>query len=87
MSVPSIIRFWLAVAGSVVSLFLSWPYWRDFGYWATSPALWRLYFIAGFCLAVFVFVVFLRSLATLFEHDQIARAEHQKRGTDAGAGS
>lgn len=73
-----VIRFWLAVAGSIASLLLSWPYWRDFGYWATSHALWRIYFVAGFCLAMFVFAVFLRSLATLFEHDALARAAADK---------
>jgi hypothetical protein len=40
--------------------------------------MWLAYFIIGFCLAVFVFVVFLRSLATLFEHDAIERTPPPK---------
>lgn len=74
MSSHRTIRFWLAVLGSAASLALSWPYWRDFGYWAESHTMWLVYFAVGFCLAVYVFIVFLRSLATLFEHDELERA-------------
>jgi len=62
------------VLASAASLALSWPYWRDFGYWAESPRMWLIYFAVGFCLAVYVFIVFFRSLATLFEHDALERA-------------
>jgi hypothetical protein len=41
--------------------------------------MWLAYFIIGFCLAVFVFVVFLRSLGTLFEHDALERTPPSKR--------
>jgi hypothetical protein len=74
MSAQRTIRFGLAVAGSAVSFALSWPYWRDFGYWAESRTMWLVYFILGFCLAIYVFIVFMRSLATLFEHDALSRA-------------
>jgi hypothetical protein len=36
--------------------------------------MWRLYFLLGFILAGYVFYVFLGSLHTLFEHDEIGRA-------------
>ena len=68
------IRLSLAILGSAASLFLSWPFWRDFEYWAEAPGMWLLYFLLGFALAVYVFYVFLGSLRTLFEHDELERA-------------
>lgn len=68
------IRLSLAVLGSAASLFLSWPFWRDFEYWAEAPGMWLAYFLLGFVLAVYVFYVFLGSLRTLFEHDELERA-------------
>lgn len=63
---------------------LSWPYWRDFEYWAESRTMWPAYFVLGFLLAVFVFYAFLDSLGTLFEHDALERAEKADRaGTSA----
>lgn len=79
------IRLSLAILGSVVSLFLSWPYWRDFEYWAESPAMWLVYFLLGFVLAVYVFYVFLGSLRTLFEHDALERASQSGRKNDPAA--
>ena len=73
MSAQRKIRFGLAVVGSAGSFALSWPYWRDFSYWAESPAMWMLYFAVGFVLAIYVFIAFLGSLRTLFEHDALAR--------------
>ena len=67
------IRLGLAIVASAASLALSWPFWRDYSYWAESPPMWLLYFAAGFVLAVYVFVAFFRSLATLFEHDALTR--------------
>ncbi|WP_322998217.1 hypothetical protein [Castellaniella sp.] len=61
-----------AIAG-LVSVLLSWPYWRTFSYWAESPGMWGLYFVLGFILAVYVFYVFLGSLRTLFLHDSQGR--------------
>ena len=73
MSAQRSMRFWLAVIGSVASFALSWPYWRDFSYWAESPAMWMVYFAVGFVLAIYVFIAFLGSLHTLFEHDALGR--------------
>lgn len=70
-----IIRLVIAVLASIVSFFLAWPYWRDFGYWAESRTMWAVYFAVGFVLAIYVFYVFLGSLRTLFEHDALERAE------------
>jgi drug/metabolite transporter (DMT)-like permease len=67
------IRLGLAIIASAGSLALSWPFWRDFSYWAESPAMWLIYFAVGFVLAVYVFVAFFRSLRTLFEHDALTR--------------
>lgn len=67
------IRLGLAIVASAGSLALSWPFWRDYSYWAESPTLWLIYFAVGFVLAVYVFFVFFRSLRTLFEHDALAR--------------
>lgn len=64
-----IIDLTLAVLASIVSFLLSWPYWRDFEYWPESHAMWQVYFIIGFALAVYVFYMFLVSMHTLFLHD------------------
>ena len=77
------IRLSLAVLGSAASLFLSWPFWRDFEYWAESPTMWLAYFLLGFVLAVYVFYVFLGSLRTLFEHDELERALRPDRSKHA----
>lgn len=73
---------WLSVAviASLLSFFLSWPYWRDFSYWPESRTMWALYFTVGFVLAVYVFYVFFGCLRTLFEHDEIERAELAAEG-------
>lgn len=68
-----IIRLSLALGASAASLFLSWPYWRNFEYWAESRTMWAAYFGLGFMLATYVFYGFLGSLRTLFEHDAIER--------------
>lgn len=73
MSAQSIIRLSLAILASAASLALSWPYWRDFGYWAESRTMWLVYFAVGFVLAVYVFHAFFDSLGTLFEHDALER--------------
>lgn len=91
MSAQRIIRISLAVVASAASLALSWPYWRDFSYWAESPAMWRVYFAVGFVLAVYVFYVFFDSLGTLFEHDELERqkqpASPRGSSTDVGDAS
>jgi hypothetical protein len=77
----------LSVFASVVALFLSWPYWRDFQYWAESRWAWLVYFALGLVLAVYVFYVFLIALRTLFEHDELERIETIEAARNAiGAG-
>jgi hypothetical protein len=65
----------LAIVAATAALLLSWPYFRDFGYWAESPPLWKAYFVAGFVLAVYVFYVFMGAIHTLFAHDALEHAE------------
>lgn len=74
MSTQRIIRISLSILASAASLALSWPYWRDFGFWAESRIMWLVYFALGFVLAVYVFSVFFNSLTTLFEHDALERS-------------
>lgn len=74
MSARTVIRLSVAILASIASFALSWPYWRDFEYWAESPSLWAVYFVVGFLLAVYVFYVFLGNVATLFEHDALEHA-------------
>lgn len=77
---------WLTVAvlATILSFFLSWPWWRDFSYWPESRTMWAIYFAVGFVLAIYVFYTFFGNLRTLFEHDAIERAEIEAR-TEAGA--
>ncbi|MCW5571599.1 MAG: hypothetical protein KIT37_01050 [Steroidobacteraceae bacterium] len=73
MNARRIIRLSIAILASGVSLALSWPYWRDFGFWPESRGMWIGYFVVGYVLAVYVFYAFLDSLGTLFEHDELER--------------
>ena len=73
MSAQRLIRLMVSILASLVSVALSWPYFRDFGYWPESQTMWMIYFILGFVLAVYVFMVFLDTLATLFEHDTLQK--------------
>ncbi|MGB3835779.1 hypothetical protein [Castellaniella sp.] len=71
----------LSALAGLVSVLLSWPYWRSFSYWAESPGMWRVYMVLGFVLAVYVFYVFLGCLRTLFLHDALTRqADSSKEG-------
>lgn len=70
-----LVDLFVSIFASAAALLLSWPYWRDFEYWPESRLAWSLYFSVGFLLAVYVFMVFIRSLRTLFEHDAIEHAE------------
>lgn len=73
MSAQRMIRLAIAILASLASMALSWPYFRDFGYWPESQTMWLVYFIVGFLLAVYVFMVFIDTLATLFEHDALLK--------------
>lgn len=65
----------ISILASAAALLLSWPYFRDFEYWPESHAMWLVYFVVGYVLAVYVFMVVLRITRTLFEHDGLDRAE------------
>lgn len=86
MSANRKIRLALAVLASAASLALSWPYWRDFGYWAESRGMWLGYFFLGFLLAVYVFYAFLGRLGTLFEHDALERERRAATADTKAAG-
>ncbi len=58
----------LSVLASVAAFLLSWPFWRDFEYWAESHAAWWIYFVLGFLLSIYVFYIFIESLHILFLH-------------------
>lgn len=79
MSAQRTIRLSIAILASAASMALSWPYWRDFEYWAESEVMWLVYFALGFILAVYVFYAFLDSLGTLFEHDALEKAEKARQ--------
>lgn len=65
----TIIDLTLSVVATVAAFLLSWPFWRDFEYWAESPLAWWTYFVLGFALSVYVFHIFIGSLRMLFLHD------------------
>lgn len=73
----------LAVTGGVVAFFLSWPFWRDFGYWAESRVMWWVYFLVGYMLAVYTFFIFLRCLRTLFLHDALVKSGYYAKAKSA----
>ena len=58
----------LSVLASVLAFLLSWPFWRDYEYWAESHVAWWIYFVVGFVLAIYVFYIFIGSLHILFLH-------------------
>lgn len=76
----------LSVIASIAALLLSWPYFRDFEYFAESRLAWLAYFVVGFVLAVYVFHAFLQATHTLFEHDALEHAEAAKNAGRGGNG-
>lgn len=76
----------LSILASTLGFALSWPFWRDFEYWAESELAWYAYFVIGFILAVYVFYLFLQCLHTLFDHDRLLHeqarlaSEEKERG-------
>lgn len=72
-----IIDLTLSALASLISVLLSWPYWRDFEYWPESRGMWWLYFLVGYLLAVYVFYVTIGCTRTLFQHDKLERARRQ----------
>jgi len=75
------IDFVLSALAALLSVLLSWPYWRDYEYWAESPTMWWIYIIIGYLLAIYVFYAFLGSLRTLFQHDEQARQQENAGGS------
>ncbi|MBW7856785.1 MAG: hypothetical protein H3C43_00415 [Leptonema sp. (in: Bacteria)] len=80
-----VIDLTLSVVATLAALFLSWPYWRDFEYWPESQAMWWIYFIVGFFMALYVFYAFIGATRTLFLHDSLEKSNvnqnNQKGGT------
>lgn len=76
----------LSVLASAFGFALSWPFWRDFEYWAESQTLWYVYFVVGFVLAVYLFYVFIGSLRTLFDHDALLRESSESIDTSCDKG-
>lgn len=71
----------LSIIASLAAIALSWPYLRDFQYWAESETAWLVYFGLGFVLCTFVFYVFMVSIHTLFSHAELERdASNDKPG-------
>ena len=64
----------LSLLATALAFALSWPFWRDFGYWGESRAMWWAYFIVGFLMAFYVFHLFLGNMRTLFLHDALEKA-------------
>lgn len=58
----------LSILISFVGCLLSYPFWQDYEYWAESPTAWRIYFIVGFLLCIYILYVFIGSLRMLFLH-------------------
>jgi hypothetical protein len=79
----------LSALACAVGFLLSWPFWRDFEYWAESPAMWWVYFVSGSLMAFYVFFVFLRCIRTLFLHDTLIKTGYYipkpQGGTGVGA--
>lgn len=64
----------IAIVASIIAFALSWPFWRDFGYWAESPGMWWVYFTFGFLIAIYVFYVFIACTRMLFLHDSLIKS-------------
>lgn len=60
----------LVLIATGVFLLLSLPEHWSFDYWAESPALWVLYVLLGALLSLYVLWIFIRSLRSLFEHEE-----------------
>lgn len=79
-----IIDLTLSALASLISVLLSWPYWRDFENWPESRGMWWSYFLVGYLLAVYVFYVFIGSTRTLFQHDKLERSRRPAQSNSQG---
>lgn len=64
----------LSILACAAGFILSWPFWRDFEYWAESHAMWWIYFVVGYLMSVYVFYAFLGCMRTLFLHDALVKS-------------
>lgn len=76
----------LSVLASIVAFALSWPFWRNFEYWAESREMWWVYFIVGFICAVYVFFIFMRVSRTLFLHDSLVKSGYYDKSKSVSDG-
>lgn len=69
---------------SLAALLLSLPFWRDNEYFAESDLFWRVYFVLGFILGMYVFYVFIGSVRMLFIHakDEALAQQCEDRGDE-----
>lgn len=81
--VQRIIDLSLSVLACALGFALSWPFWRDFEYWAESRIAWWAYFIVGYLMAVYVFYIFLGCVRTLFLHDALVKSGMYARTSPA----
>ena len=76
----------IAVLATVVAFFFSLPFWRDNEYFAESDLYWRVYFVLGFILGIYVFYVFIGSLRMMFIHardEALAQKSHEDQGDES----
>ena len=70
----------LSMLASAAAVALSWPYHRNFEYFAESETAWNIYFILGFVVCVYIFFIFIHCVRTLFEHDRVIKENASKNG-------
>lgn len=68
-----IVDWVLSALGSAAGFALSWPFWRDFEYFADSRDFWWVYFVVGYLMGVYVFYVFIACTRMLFLHDHLIK--------------
>lgn len=73
----------ISVVACAAGFALSWPFSRNFEYWAESRVMWWLYFAVGYLMSVYVFVVFLGCVRTLFLHDALVKKGLYKKAAPA----
>lgn len=75
----------ISFLATVVAFLLSLPFWRDNEYFAESDLYWRVYFVVGFILGIYVFYVFIGSLRMMFIHardEALAQQSHEDQGDE-----
>lgn len=75
----------ISFLATVVAFLLSLPFWRDNEYFAESDLYWRVYFVVGFILGIYVFYVFIGSLRMMFIHardEALTQQSHEDQGDE-----